>query len=70
MKKPIPERIDITEDEADKLIERINTSNLSAEDIKIIAGVIHFCLWLQVKLTEAKITIRKLSKLFGIRSEK
>ena len=70
MKKPVPERIDLTADEADKLIERINSNTLSDDDKKIVAGLIHFCLWLQMKLTQAKITIRKLSKFFGIRSEK
>ncbi len=33
-------------------------------------GVIRFCLWLQAKLLEAKISIHKLSKFFGVRSEK
>jgi len=70
MKKPIPEKIDLTEEGAEQLIERINASNLSVEDIKITVGLIHFCLWLQVKLLEAKITIRKLARCFGVRSEK
>jgi len=70
MKKPIPEKVDLTEEEADQLIERINASNLSSNDIKITTGLIHFCLWLQAKLISAKITIRKLRRLFGARSEK
>ena len=70
MKKKIPERIDLTAEQADKLIERIHSNSLSDDDKKMVAGVIHFCLWLQAKLTEAKITIRKLAKFFGIRSEK
>ncbi len=70
MKKSIPERIDLTAEEADKLIERINSNSLSDNDKKVVAGVIQFCLWLQIKLTEAKITIRRLTKFFGIRSEK
>ena len=70
MKKPIPEKIDLTAEEADKLIERIRASSLCDEDKKIVTGVVHFCLWLQVKLLEAKISIHKLSKFFGIRSEK
>jgi transposase len=70
MKKPIPEKIDLTEEDANQLIERISASNLSCDDIKIVVGVIHFCLWLQTKLVEAKITIRKLSKFFGVCSEK
>ena len=70
MRKPIPEKIDLTEEDANQLIERISASNLSCDDIKIVIGVIHFCLWLQTKLVEAKITIRKLSKFFGVCSEK
>ena len=70
MKRPVPEKIDLTEEDANQLIERINASNLSCDDAKIAVGVIHFCLWLQVKLIEAKITIRKLARCFGIRSEK
>ncbi len=44
MKKPIPKKIDLTEEDANQLIERINASNLSCDDIKIVVGVIHFCL--------------------------
>jgi hypothetical protein len=70
MKKSVPERIDLTEKEAEQLINRINSSGLSNDDQTILIGILHFCLWLQLKLTEAKITIRKLSKIFGISSEK
>lgn len=70
MKKPIPERIDLTEKEADQLLERLKASNLSNDDQKLMAGVLNFCLWLQVKLSNAAITIRKLSKIFGVSSEK
>lgn len=70
MKKPVPEKIDLTEEEANKLLERVAASNLSNDDQKLIVGVLNFCLWLQIKLTNAKITIRKLSKIFGISSEK
>lgn len=70
MNKPIPERIDLTEKEADQLLERLKASNLSNEDQKLIAGVLNFCLWLQAKLSNAAITIRKLSKIFGVSSEK
>ena len=70
MKKPVPERIDLTEKEAEQLINRINSSGLSNDDQTILIGILHFCLWLQLKLTKAKITIRKLSKIFGISSEK
>lgn len=70
MKKPIPEIIDLTEKEANQLLERLKDSNLSNDDQKLIAGVLNFCLWLQVKLSSAAITIRKLSKIFGVSSEK
>jgi hypothetical protein len=70
MKTPIPDKIDLTAEEAEQLIERVYLNNLSDEDKKTVAGVIRFCLWLQVKLTQAKITIRKLTKFFGIKSEK
>ncbi len=70
MKNNIPERIDITAEEADNLIQRINSSNLLDKDKKLVTGIVNFCLWLQVKITTAKITIRKLKKFFGIQSEK
>ena len=70
MKKSVPERIDLTEKETEQLINRINSSGLSNDDQTILIGILHFCLWLQLKLTEAKITIRKLSKIFGVNSEK
>ena len=41
MRKPIPEA-DLTEEDANQLIDCINASNLSGNDIKIAVGLILF----------------------------
>jgi hypothetical protein len=70
MKKSTPEIIDLTSEEADRLLERINISNLTDNDKKMVSGIINFCFWLQEKLISAKISIQKLRKIFGAQSEK
>jgi hypothetical protein len=70
VKKPIPEKIDLTDEKLDQLIADINANSLSEENKKIVIGVLQFCKWLQLQLMSAAITIKKLSKLFGFKSEK
>lgn len=69
--KEAPQKISLTAEEADALKSRVqNSKDLSATDIKIINGLISFCIWLQSQLNLAKISIHRLKKIFGFSTEK
>ena len=65
-----PEKICLSEQEAQALIDRIKSSSLSQADTEVMSGLISFNLWLQNKLARAQLTIRKLKNLFGFKTEK
>ncbi len=65
----IPDQIRISKNEADELIQRVKESGLLDNDVKIITGLISFNAWMQARLSRAKLTIKKLRKLFGFTSE-
>ena len=66
-----PEQVILTPEDAEALKARIQThSVLSTEDIKIVTGLITFSLWLQQQLSLAKLSIRRLKKIFGFSTEK
>ena len=64
-----PDQIRISKNEADELIQRVKESGLLDNDVKIITGLISFNAWMQARLSRAKLTIKKLRKLFGFTSE-
>ncbi len=68
MKKP--ETIDLSTAEAESLLSRLETCSLSEVDRKICSSALRMVFWLQGQLSEAKLSIQRLKKLFGIRSEK
>jgi len=70
VKQGKPDIIKLTAEEAEKLQQRIANNTLTADDLKVFAGLINFSVWLQAKLLDAKITIRKLYQVFNIKSEK
>ena len=63
------DKIELTLEQEEELKQRIESNNLSEHDKKIIIGLIAFNRWLQVSLSNAKITINKLRKLFGFKKE-
>lgn len=66
-----PKQVTLTLEEAEALKARLQTSaSLSSEDIKIVTGLITFSLWLQQQLSLAKLSIRRLKKIFGFSTEK
>jgi len=65
-----PEHVTLTLTEANALKDRIKTSPLSSKDIKLMIGLINFNLWLQQRLTRAKLSIKRLKNLFGITTKK
>ena len=68
-KSDIPDRILISKKEADELIQRLQNNKLLEKDIKTLKGLIFFSAWMQARLARAKLTIKKLRKLFGFTSE-
>jgi len=66
-----PKQVTLTPEEAEALKARVQMStSLSPEDIKIMTGLITFSLWLQQQLSLARLSIRRLKKIFGFSTEK
>jgi transposase len=63
-----PDRVHIDKEEMGALIERLESSNLNNTDKTIIASVIHCHFWIQLCLLEAKMSIKRLKGLFGLRT--
>ena len=63
---PQPEKIELTSDEFKKLEAEIQGSNLNTKTKEMLIRSIHFMIWLQGLLAHAKLSIKKLPKLFGI----
>ena len=57
-----PQRITLTPEEAEALKARITARTLSEQDIHIMLGLISFNLWLQNKLSVAKLSISRLKR--------
>jgi len=64
-----PENVNLTYEQANELKERIIKSPLSESDKTILVNVLSFQAWLQKRLSYSKMTIKRLKKLFGFKSE-
>ena len=64
MKTPTP--IDLSPEAVDQLKQTIQESKIDPKTCAILLGLIDFCLWLQFKLNESKISINRLKNLFGL----
>lgn len=66
-----PEQIELTPQEINSLHERINTFTVTKEDMLIFGKLLHFIVWMQLKIQKSQMTINKLKKIiFGSRTEK
>ncbi len=65
-----PQAIELSQEEAEALNQRIKNRDLSESDWKLFEGLVQFILWLQFSLKEAKISIGRLSSLFGFSKKK
>ncbi len=65
-----PKKVHLTLEEAKALKARVESKELSDRDVKVLVGLISFNLWLQERLSRAKLSIRRLKNLFGIKTEK
>lgn len=67
----MPKVVDMTQEEMDGLLERLEGCSLDPQDKVLLKGVVHSVLWLREKVEAGKVTIHKLKRLFrGFRSEK
>jgi hypothetical protein len=65
----IPGRVDFTSEQIETLIERIEKKCLAEEDYSVLASLIRAIVWLNLSLQEKKISIERLRKIFGIKTE-
>jgi hypothetical protein len=65
-----PRKIDLTQQQAESLKQRLLTNNLCDTDKEILLGMVAFNFWLRDQLSLAKISIGRLKRLFGFRREK
>lgn len=63
---PQPERIELSCEAFKKLEAEIQESNLNTKTKDMVIKSFHFMVWLQSSLEHAKLSIKKLQKLFGI----
>ncbi len=61
-----PKHISFSQEDILHLAQRIETSNLSTEDRDLILQLVDFNSWLENMLQEAKISISRLKRIFGI----
>lgn len=64
MKAPTP--IDLSPEAISQLKETIHQCGIDAKTESLLFGLVDFCLWLQFKLQESKISIGRLKSLFGM----
>lgn len=66
-----PKKVDLTEEQAESLKQRLLAAqDLPEQDKEILLGLVSFNFWLRDQLSLAKINIRRLKRLFGFRREK
>lgn len=69
-KKSEPEKIDLSEKEVENLKKRLEEGKLSQEERELLGNVLQGFVWLSKMLQAKKLSIKKLSRLFGIKTEK
>ena len=70
---PLDNKLDIvslTQEEIEALKNRVADSSLAEHDQKIVLALLSFNFWLQNQLTQAKLSILRLKKIFGLPTEK
>jgi len=68
-KDKAPDKIEISSDEEKALRERITKNQLTDNDLQLLLSLLNISQWIQGQLSQAKLTIRRLKKLFGFSSE-
>jgi hypothetical protein len=68
-KNEAPKQVKLTPKQVEELQERLQKNELTKDDVNLLQGVLNFTLWIQERLSRAKLTIKRLSKLFGFKNE-
>lgn len=63
------ERIELNPEEIEALIERLEAHSLLLDDFPLIAKLLKTIIWLNLALKEKKLSIKRLRKVFGIKTE-
>jgi len=67
--KNSPKQIKLTSQEAGELLSRIHEQKITSNDLEIFESTLVTVLWLQKQLSRARLSIKRLKKLFGFKSE-
>ncbi|MCK5486264.1 MAG: IS66 family transposase [Desulfobacterales bacterium] len=72
MKKIIkePKRVELSQEEIEKLQAKIQGTNLSDKDQELLVKMLQGFVWLNKMLDAKKLSMRKLARLFGFKTEK
>ena len=68
-KNETPKQVKLTSKQVDELQERLQKNELTKDDVNLLQGVLNFTFWIQERLSRAKLTIKRLRKLFGFKNE-
>lgn len=68
-KKAPPKQITLTQAETDALLLRIHELKIIPEDAEILASMVAMTAWIQQQLSRARLSIKRLKKCFGFKSE-
>jgi len=64
-----PNRLDFTPEEIDGLIHRLENKCLQEGDYLLLSEILRAMIWLNCSLQEKELTIRRLRRIFGIKTE-
>ena len=64
-----PNRLDFSPEEIDDLINRLNHKCLKEEDYPLLTDILMAMIWLSFSLKEKELSIKRLRKIFGIKTE-
>ncbi|HEY6437591.1 MAG TPA: hypothetical protein VIY47_13445, partial [Ignavibacteriaceae bacterium] len=64
-----PKRLDFTPEEVEALIARIENQCLLPNDFPLLADILRAMIWMESSLKEKSLSIARLKKVFGIKTE-
>lgn len=68
-KTKTPKKVELTTLQAKVLEKRLRENSLTDSDVETFLGLLSFNLWMQDQLSRAKLTIKRLRKMFGFHNE-
>ena len=70
VKQDEPGRVDLSIDEKEKLIRRLQAGKLTEKDTKLLINILNAMHWMSNALSKKALSINKLTRLFGFKTEK